>query len=152
MNQVREHKNALYDIDNRLMIVNKTMMAHLRVSLLSMIYHELIAVEARIVLARLNNGIISLQENVDKIYEYLRTMASHEVNPLVLPPESLRKVLKSIKEEMRQNPRLELPYDPDEDIWSYYSIMRVSPIILDDFLFGDSNSSLGGPIITNGCI
>ena len=58
MNQVREHKNALYDIDNRLMIVNKTMMAHLRVSLLSMTYHELIAVEARIVLARLNNEII----------------------------------------------------------------------------------------------
>ena len=134
MNQVREHKNALYDIDNRLMIVNKTLMTHIRVSLLSMTYHELIAVEARIVLARLNNGILSLQENVDKIYEYLRTMASHEVNPLVLPPESLRKVLKSIKEEMRQNPRLELPYDPDEDIWSYYSIMRVSPIILDDFL------------------
>ena len=50
------------------------------------------------------------------------------------PPEPLRKVLKSIKEEMKQNPRLELPYDPDEDIWSYYSIMRVSPIILDDFL------------------
>ena len=133
MNQVREHKNALYDIDNRLMIVNKTMMAHLTVSLLSMTYHELIAVEARIMLARLNNGIISLQENVDKIYEYLRTMASHDINPLMLPPESLRKVLKSIKEEMRQNPRLELPYDPDEDIWSYYSIMRVSPIILDDF-------------------
>ena len=111
MKQVREHKNALYDIDNRLMIVNKTMMAYLRVSLLSMTYHELIVVEARIVLARLNNGIISLQENVDKIYEYLRTMASHEVKPLVLPPESLAKVLKSIKEEMRQNPRLELPYD-----------------------------------------
>ena len=60
MNQVREHKNALYDTNNRLMIVNKTMMAHLRVSLLSMTCHELIAVEARIVLARLNNGIISL--------------------------------------------------------------------------------------------
>ena len=45
MNQVREHKNALYNIDNRLVIVNKTMMAHLRVSLLSMTYHELIAVE-----------------------------------------------------------------------------------------------------------
>ena len=92
------------------------------------------AVEARIVLSRLNNGIISLQENVDKINEYLRTMASHEVNPLVFPPEALRKVLQSIKEEMRQNPRLQLPYDPDVDIWSYYSIMRVSPIILDDFL------------------
>ena len=38
-------------------------------------------------------------------------MASHEINPLELPPESLRQVLKSIKEEMKQNPRLELPYD-----------------------------------------
>ena len=35
---------------------------------------------------------------------------------------------------MEQNPRLTLPYDPDQDIWSYYSIMRVSPIIMDDFL------------------
>ena len=60
-------------------------------------------------------------------------MASHGVNPLALPPESLRKVLKSIK-EMRQNPGLELPYDPGKYIWSYYSIMRVSPIILDYFL------------------
>ena len=91
-------------------------------------------VEARIVLVRLNNGIIGLQANVDKIYEYLRTMASHEVNPLVLPPKSLRQVLKSIKEEMKQNPRLTLAYDPDQDIWSYYSIMRVSPIIMDGFL------------------
>ena len=90
--------------------------------------------EARIVLARLNNGIIGFQENVDKIYEYLRTMASHEVNPLVLPPESLRQVLRSIKEEMKQNPRLELPYDPDQDIWSDYSIMRLSPVIMEDFL------------------
>ena len=134
MTQVREHKNALYDIDNRLMFVNKTLMTHIKVSTLSMTYHELIAVEARIVLSRLNNGIISLQENVDKIYEYLRTMASHEVIPLVLPPEALRKVLQSIKEEMRQNPRSQLPYDPDVDIWSYYSIMRVSPVILDNFL------------------
>ena len=74
-------------------------MTHIKTSMLSMTYHELIAVEARIVLSRLSNGVIGLQENVDKIYEYLRTMASHEVNPMVLPPDSLRQVLKSIKEE-----------------------------------------------------
>ena len=134
MNQVREHKNILYDIDNRLLYINKTLMTHIKATKLTLTYHESIAVEARIVLARLNNSIIGLQENVDKIYEYLKTMASHEVNPLVLSPESLRQVLKSIKEEMKQNPRLELPYDPDQDIWSYYNIMRVSPIIMDDFL------------------
>ena len=105
MNQVREHRNILYDIDNRLLYINKILMTHIKASKLTLTYHEIIAVEARIVLARLNNGIIGLQENVDKIYEYLRTMASHEVNPLVLPPESLRQVLKSIQEEMRQNPQ-----------------------------------------------
>ena len=126
MNQVREHINILYDIDNRLLYINKTLVTHIKASKLTLTYQEIIA---RIVLARLNNGIIGLQENVDKIYEYLRTMESHEVNPLVLPPESLRKVLKSIQEEMRQN-----PFDPDQDIWSYYSIMRVRPIIMDDFL------------------
>ena len=115
MNQVREHRNILCDIDNRLLYINKTFMTHIKTTKLTLTYHELIAVEARIVLARLNNGIIGLQENVDKIYEYLRTMASHEVNPLVLPPESLRQVLKSTK-VMKQNPRLGLTYDPDQDI------------------------------------
>ena len=85
-----------------------------------MAYHKTVAIEARIVLARLTNGIIGLRENVDKIYEYLRVIASHQVNPMILPPESLRSVLKLIQTEMKQNPRLELPYHPDKDIWSYY--------------------------------
>ena len=133
MSQVKEHRNALYDLDNRLLLVNKTLMTHLTMYEYTMAYHETVAIEARIVLARLTNGIIRLRENVDKIYEYLRVMAGHQVNPMILPPESLRSVLKSIQTEMKQNPRLELPYHPDRDIWSYYSIMRVSPVIMDDF-------------------
>ena len=49
-------------------------------------------------------------------------MAGHQVNPMILPPESLRSVLKLIQTEMKQNPRLELPYHPDRDIWCYYSM------------------------------
>ena len=113
MNQVREHRNAMYDLDNRLLLVNKTLMTHVTAYEYSMAYHETVATEARIVLARLTNGLIGLRENVDKIYEYLRVMASHHVNPMILPPESLRSVLKSIQNEMKQNPRLELPYHPD---------------------------------------
>ena len=40
MNQVRKHRNALYDIDNRLLFVNKTLMTHIKTSMLSMTYHE----------------------------------------------------------------------------------------------------------------
>ena len=116
MIQVREHRNALYDLDNRLLLVNKTLMTHITMYEYTMAYHEIVAIEARIVLARLTNGIIGLRENVHKIYEYLRVMAGHQVNPMILPPESLRAVLKLIQMKMKQNPRLELPYHPDKDI------------------------------------
>ena len=35
---------------------------------------------------------------------------------------------------MRTNPRLEIPDDPDRNIWAYISIMKVTPVIMDDFL------------------
>ena len=68
-------------------------------------------------------------------------MASHEVNPMVLPPDLLAGT--KINKRNDTESRLELPYDPDQDIWSYYSIMRVSPIIMDDFLAGYINITLG---------
>ena len=49
MNQVSEHRNILYDIDNRLLYINKTLMTHIKASNLTLTYHEIIAVEARIV-------------------------------------------------------------------------------------------------------
>ena len=51
MNQVREHRNALYDLDNRLLFVNKTLMSHIRLSEYAMVYHETVVIEERIVLA-----------------------------------------------------------------------------------------------------
>ena len=77
---------------------------------------------------------ISLKENVESVYEYMRVLASHQVNPLVVPPEELRKVLVKVKDDMCTNPRLELPEDPNKNIWTYYSIMRISPIVMDDLL------------------
>ena len=35
---------------------------------------------------------------------------------------------------MRENSRLELPYDPDENIWKYYEVMKVTPIIVEDLM------------------
>ena len=36
---------------------------------------------------------------------------------------------------MRSNPRLKLPYDPQtQEIWKYYEVMKVTPIILDKML------------------
>ena len=43
-------------------------------------------------------------------------------------------VLAQAKEDMKRNPRLTLPEDPNVNIWNYYSIMKVTPIIMDNFL------------------
>ena len=61
-------------------------------------------------------------------------LASHTVNPLIIPPHELREVLIKVKEKMKHKPRLNLPHDPDNNIWAYYSIMKVTPIVQDDFL------------------
>ena len=35
---------------------------------------------------------------------------------------------------MKRNPRLQLPEDPNFNIWNYYSIMKITPVVMDDFL------------------
>ena len=127
--QVREHRKILYELDTRLLTLNKTLIytmhivSHLR-------YSFLVLSDIRIGLQRLTSGLMALDANVNGVYEYLRVMASHTVNPLVLPPEKLRQMLAKIKEDMRTNPRLKLPEDPEENIWAYYPIMKVTPIVV----------------------
>ena len=64
----------------------------------------------------------------------LRVLSSRQVNPLIIPPDSLRKVLAQVKEDMKRNPRLQLPEDPNFNIWNYYSNIKITPIVMDDFL------------------
>ena len=90
--------------------------------------------DIRIILAKLTLGVMSLEQNVNAIYEYLRVLSSRQVNPLIIPPDSLRKVLAHVKEDMKRNLRLQLPEDPNINTWNYYSIMKVTPIVVDDFL------------------
>ena len=35
---------------------------------------------------------------------------------------------------MKRNPRLQLPEDPNINIWNYYSIMKITPKVMDDCL------------------
>ena len=40
-------------------------------------------------ITRLTTGLISLQENVDTLYEYMTIFASHLVNPVIIPLDEL---------------------------------------------------------------
>ena len=43
-------------------------------------------------------------------------------------------VLAQAKEDMKRNTQLTLPEDPNVNIWNRYSIMKVTPIIMKNFL------------------
>ena len=85
-------------------------------------------------MSRLTLGLITLQENVKAIYEYMRVLATYRINSVMLPPHLLRGILERIQEDMKRNPRLRLPEDPDKNIWKYYEIIRVQPIVMENFL------------------
>ena len=113
--------------------VNKTLIAALS-DVKFVKYLVAIINDIRIILVKLTLGVMSLEQNVNAIYEHLRVLSSRQVNPLIIPPDSLRKVLAQVKEDMKRNPRLQLPEDPNINIWNYYSIMKIMPIVMDDFL------------------
>ena len=45
--------------------------------------------DMRMTLAQLSLGLMSLQENVNAIYKYMRVLSTRRVNPLIIPPDSL---------------------------------------------------------------
>ena len=58
----------------------------------------------RMTLAQLSLGLMSLQENVNAIYEYMRVLSTRRVNPLIIPPDSLWMGLTQAKEDMKRKP------------------------------------------------
>ena len=130
---VSSNRYAITNLQVKIAEVNKMLIAALS-DVKFIKYLVAIINDIRIILAKLALGVMSLEQDVNAIYEYLRVLSSRQVNPLIIPSDSLRKVLVQVKEDMKRNPRLQLPEDPNTNIWNYYSIMKVTPIVMDDFL------------------
>ena len=98
-------------------------------------YHVTIA---QTILSRLQTGSVSIENNIDKIFEYLRIMSNHKATSAVISPVALRRLLLRIEDRMRANPRLRLPRLPYDlragEIWKYYSVIKVTPIVMDKML------------------
>ena len=130
---VSSNRYAITNLQVRMSEVNKTLIAALR-NVKFVKYSVAIINDIRIIFAKLTLGAVSSEHNVNAMYEYLRVLSSRQVNPLIIPPDSLRKVLAQVKEDMKRTPRLQLPEDPNFNIWNYYLIMKITPIVMDDFL------------------
>ena len=90
---------------------------------------------ARLTVLKLLLGMNILELNIDKISEYLWIMATHKATPTVIPPEALCSLLRKVIQQLRPNPRLRLPSDPEgTGIWKYYNNITVYPVLTDNML------------------
>ena len=132
--RVRLHDTQIYRLQSGLLIVEDGIREMIDVSNFQVYtsYHVTIA---QTILSRLQTGSVSIENNIDKIFEYLRIMSNHKATSAVIPPVALRGLLLKIEDRMHANPRLRLPYDPRAgEIWKYYSIIKVTPIVMDKML------------------
>ena len=130
---VSTNRYAITNLQVQLAQLNQTLMATMQ-NVRFLRFTMAVITDIRIILAKLTLGVMGLQQNVKAIYEYLRVLSSKQVNPLLIPPDALRGVLAHIKDDMKRNPRLQLPEDPNINIWNYYPIMKITPIVMDNFL------------------
>ena len=130
---VSTNRYAINNLQVQLAQVNQSLMVTMK-AVQFFRYTVVVITDVRIILSKLTLGVMGLQQNVKAIYEYLRVLSSKQVNPLLIPPDALREVLAHIKDDMKRNPRLQLPEDPNVNIWNYYPIMKITPVVMDDFL------------------
>ena len=53
-------------------------------------------------------SLYALRGDTKSLYEYMRTLASQELNPMIIPPDILKKILHRIEDGIRSNARLKL--------------------------------------------
>ena len=133
MHQVSRHEEMLYEMDTKMFIMNKTIQdIMLSISFLQYESDLLDYFQARIL--RLHSSLYALKGDVDSLYENMRALASQELNPMIIPPDILKKILHKIMEDIKSNARLRLCEDPETNIWSYYGTIKLTPIVLQDYL------------------
>ena len=133
MHQVSRHSEMLSEMDTKMFIMNKTIQDIMwSIHFLQHESNVLHYLQSRIL--RVHSSLYALRGDVDSLYEYMRALASQELNPMIIPPDILEKILHKIIEDIKFNARLKLCKDPETNIWSYYGTVKLTPIVLQDYL------------------
>ena len=132
MAHVNRHENILYELDAKLMILNKTLQSVM--VQLSYFHCETNLIDhMQLCINSIYTAVYALKEDIDTL-EYMRVLSTQQLNPLIIPPDMLCYVLELVKDGIQSNARLMLSEDPTQNIWTYYNIIKMTPIVMDDYL------------------
>ena len=55
---------------------------------------------------------IPYNQILESLFEYMRALASQELNPMIIPPDILKNILHKIETDIKSHARLKLCEDP----------------------------------------
>ena len=133
MHQVNRHSEMLYEMDTKMFIINSTLQ-HLMWNFEAMQYESNILHYSQTRIYRVHTSLYALWGDPESLFEYMRVLASQELNPMIIPLDVLKIILHKIEKDIKSHARLKLCENPETNIWSYYRMVKLTPIILDDYL------------------
>ena len=100
---IRLHDSQIYRLQYKLLVVEDGIKEMIDVSNFQ-IYTSYHVTIAQTILSHLQTGTVSIENNIDKIFEYLRIMTNHQATSAVIPPVALQRLLLKIEDHMHTNP------------------------------------------------
>ena len=97
MAHVNRHENMLYELDAKLMILNKTLQS-VMVQLSYFCYETNLIDHMQLHINCIYTAVYALKEDIDTLYEYMRVLSTQQLNPLITPPYMLCYVLEQVKD------------------------------------------------------
>ena len=104
LNLTMAHVNEtmLYELDSKLLILNRTLQ-NVMVQLSYFLYENNLTDNMQIRINHIYTAIYALEEDIDALYEYMRVLSIQQLNPLIMPPDILRRVLDQVKDGIHSN-------------------------------------------------
>ena len=133
MHQVDKHSEMLNEMDTKMLIMNKTLQ-QIMWTLDAMRYETNLLHFFLNRIYRVYTSLYALQGDTKSLFEYMRALAFQELNPMNISPDILKNILHKIEKDIKSHARLRLCEDPETNIWSYYRTVKLTPIVLEDYL------------------
>ena len=83
---------------------------------------------------RVHTSLYAPRGDTESLCEYMRALVSLELNPMIIPPDISKRILHKIEEDIKSNARCKLCEDPETNIRTYYGTVKLTPIVLKDYL------------------
>ena len=90
MHQVSRHSEMLHEMDTKMFIINNTLQ-HIMWSIDTVWYESDVLHYFQTRIYRVHTSLYALRGDTESLFEYMRALASQELNPMIIPPDILKK-------------------------------------------------------------